>query len=191
MIDKWIEIWKNKSANWKNTNIGNTAKFLVNELNIKKEMKVFSIGCGNGDILYNLGVDFIDGCDIRDNPFRLLEANNLLGVDDNCFDIVFSNTVFQYFPSLDYAANVINEMFRICKPSGIVFISDVNDIDLYADLIESRKCHGKHLTPPLLFYSRGFFHMFGNCSIKNNFPFTNNSKFRFNIKYKLKGWSQL
>lgn len=57
-------------------------------------------------------------------PAIYSEANNLPFRDDY-FDICFSWGVFLYFPSLNYAAEVINEMKRVISPKGVIFIGDI------------------------------------------------------------------
>jgi len=108
-------------------------------LNFRKA-KVLEIGCGNGLILqkiypYNrniFGIDIsekmINECkkafpDIQDH-FRVGDAASL-DYSDHEFEIVFSNSVFQYFPDIEYTRRVIEQILRICQPGEKVFISDI------------------------------------------------------------------
>jgi SAM-dependent methyltransferase len=46
-------------------------------------------------------------------------------VQRHAFDKVFCYSVSQCFPSEAYAANVVREMLRVCRPGGIVLWGDV------------------------------------------------------------------
>ena len=47
---------------------------------------------------------------------------------DRSFDVVFSWSVFFYFDSLEYAGKVLDEMRRVTRHGGKIFVGDVNDL---------------------------------------------------------------
>lgn len=123
-----------------------TVKILSNELieilNIKEDSKILEIGCGAGAIsqfLYTnfnkydyTGIDFSEKLiKYHSNKFpnhKLINCEaNKIPLDSKSFDIVFCWSVFQYFPSLNYANEVIKEMERLSK--NIIFIGDLRTQD--------------------------------------------------------------
>jgi len=48
-----------------------------------------------------------------------------LPVSTASFDRVISYSVFQCFPSSAYAASVLRELIRVCKPGGFVLVGDI------------------------------------------------------------------
>jgi len=116
------------------------AVFLKNEfLEGKNNANILEIGCGNGLILkylnkikgqrYNLF-----GCDLSEQMLaRILldkvsvyctEASNI-PCENEKFDLVYMNTVVQYFDNQEYLAKVLKECLRILKPGGGLCIMDV------------------------------------------------------------------
>jgi ubiquinone/menaquinone biosynthesis C-methylase UbiE len=43
------------------------------------------------------------------------------------FDVVISNSIFHYLPTIDYAAEVLDEMFRVLSQFGRAAVLDIND----------------------------------------------------------------
>ena len=140
----WQEIWEKKGSvetndlkyldGYEDTTID--AKFVANIiteiLDIQPTDKVLEVGCGAGMLAQYLECDYI-GIDYSKSlvkkHIQLLgnsvlhgSANNLI-FRDGYFDKVFSYSVFHYFPDLDYAQNVIEEMKRVSKNS--IFIGDL------------------------------------------------------------------
>jgi len=110
------------------------------KLNISPGQNVCEIGCGAGAAifpLYNQGVN-IWGADYAENlikicrrvmpygAFEVAEAHTTPFTAD-MFDIVLSSGVFIYFPNLEYAELVIQEIVRLVKPHGRAAILDLND----------------------------------------------------------------
>jgi len=173
---------------FRNPNAIAISDFLRFELGIDGTKNVFEVGCGIGDLIKNIGAGVADGCDVNNDKFLKLEANYLKDVKSDFYDVVFAYSVFQYFPDFCYASKAIDEMFRICKDDGIVFIGDVPDIDLMFDFFDFtgrdiKKFDNDSRRPMPLFYSKSFFRRFGSCIIVNNKNFCNDSRFRFNVKY--------
>ena len=98
------------------------------ELGLLDDQKLLEVGCGSGAFLFpffNSGI-IVHGIDnsgslvnlcsriMKGGVFKETEANTL-PFNENTFDAVVSNSVFQYFPSLDYSEDVIREISRILK----------------------------------------------------------------------------
>jgi ubiquinone/menaquinone biosynthesis C-methylase UbiE len=102
-------------------------------LDIKSEDSVLEVGCGAGAVAAHLGECNYVGVDysralvqkhieILHHQVLCCEANHLI-FKDKSFDIVFCFSVFQYFPSKEYARQVIEEMKRVAR--RVVYISDL------------------------------------------------------------------
>ena len=80
--------------------------------------------------------------------------------------------VFIYFDSLGYARKVLDEMHRVLKPGGRIFIGDVNDkdkMDRYRELrVEKEADEGskviKDANVDHLFFDRVFFEEFAKSA---------------------------
>jgi ubiquinone/menaquinone biosynthesis C-methylase UbiE len=111
------------------------------KLKISRGHNVCEIGCGAGAAifpLYNQGVN-IRGVDYAESliqicrrvmpygAFEVAEAHTT-PFTANMFDIVLSSGVFIYFPNLEYAELVIQEIVRLVKPHGRAAILDLNDV---------------------------------------------------------------
>ena len=118
--------------------------------------RVLEVGCGTGMILSRvaphsrryLGVDPAETglAHIRDhvlaaNPtfaerveLRTLLAHELGALADQEFDLVVLNSVIQYFPSGDYLADVLAQAVALLAPGGSVFVGDVRNLVLHAQL---------------------------------------------------------
>ena len=66
---------------------------------------------------------------IPEGKFKVGEANNLLFPSTE-FDIIFSHSVFQYFPNHDYANEVLALLCDQIKLSGKLILLDLNDADM-------------------------------------------------------------
>jgi ubiquinone/menaquinone biosynthesis C-methylase UbiE len=143
MLD-WKKIWLKKGLvdsedlrllnGYENTTINPeiVSKKIAQTLDIKEETRTLEVGCGAGMIAQFLkckyvGIDYSPTLiskhkQILDNEVYTCEANNLPFEDDS-FDTVFAYSIFQYFPSIDYASAVVQEMIRVSRKS--VFIGDL------------------------------------------------------------------
>jgi len=118
-----------------------TADDIRAKLELKPEDHVLEVGCASGKklsmVLYDEqhgdGFDLCEALvrrkeDFAHDPHRLhlgvAEAARL-PVQSNNYDKVFCYSVSQCFPSEAYAADVVREMLRVCKPGGIVLWGDV------------------------------------------------------------------
>ena len=127
------------------------AKKIKQSLNLNKNDVILEVGCGAGMTLGPIsnfvklayGVDFADSLLTRAKGFypelRLItgEANDL-PFRDKMFDKVYSFSVFEYFPSLNYAEKAIKEMIRVLKIDGVIFIGDIPDQSKKKEILEFR-----------------------------------------------------
>ncbi len=110
------------------------------KLKISRDQNLCEIGCGAGAAIfpfYNQGVN-IWGADYAESliqicrrvmpqgTFEVAEAHTT-PFAANMFDIVLSSAAFIYFPNLEYAELVIQEIVRLLKPHGRAAILDLND----------------------------------------------------------------
>ncbi|MFL6286412.1 MAG: amino acid adenylation domain-containing protein, partial [Pyrinomonadaceae bacterium] len=112
--------------------------------------RVLELGCGTGLLLTRLagaceryvGMDFSGEVlrhlqqyldtrpDLRHVELRQGMAHELAFVEDASLDLVFLNSVAQYFPDADYLLKVIEQAVRVTKPGGHVFLGDVRSLPL-------------------------------------------------------------
>jgi len=109
-------------------------EWISNQLELGKSDSVFEIGCGAGALLYEMqnGRRAVAGWDYgrtlieaaeRVMPagiFQVKSAGALAELTET-YDMVLANSVFQYFPSLEYAAKVIDEMVRCAEQTVGIF----------------------------------------------------------------------
>lgn len=112
---------------------------------------ILEIGCGTGLLLFRVApyCRSYTGTDVsptalhfvrRHLPTAALDpstitlreqpAHDLSGLPPGHFDTVILNSVMQYFPSADYALNVIRQAIELLKPGGRLFIGDLRSLPL-------------------------------------------------------------
>lgn len=182
-------------------------KSVEDKIGIKSGHAVCEIGCGAGAFLYPLkstgarlhGIDYASNlvkvCKsvLPDGVFLHAEANNI-PFDTEMFDSVFSHSVFQYLPGLDYASQTIAELARILKVGGKAALLDVNDAEKEGDYMRIRgakigieKYKEKYKDTPHQFYHKKWIQEVAkannlSCYIENqNLEDYGNSQFRFNV----------
>lgn len=170
----------------------------------KENDTIFEVGCGSGAFLYPLfkkghlvgGIDYSTSLIVKATSvltgmsFSKVEASQLCTKEK--FDILLSNSVFHYFPNLEYAEAVLDKMIE--KSNRKVAILEVPNLALKeesedkrrGDLgIEEYKVKYKSLSH--LYYSKEWFIQYAlkkririeikDQSIENY----GNNKYRYNI----------
>jgi cytidyltransferase-like protein len=113
---------------------------IMHELDIKSTDKVLDVGCGSGYMAKAMmsrcdyyGIDY--SRDIINAHHKYMPSSkilcgkaNVLPYKTGYFDKIICNTVFEYFPSKDYAREVIREMRRVS--SGGIYILNIPHIAL-------------------------------------------------------------
>lgn len=110
---------------------------------------IFEVGCGSGANLYLFQQDGIEvgGVDysasLIETVSKILGKNNALVCDeainmpcDKKYDAILSNSVFSYFPSNEYALNVLENMY--VKSNYSIGILDVHDVHKKEDFMNYR-----------------------------------------------------
>lgn len=117
-------------------------------LRMKEDDSIFDLGCGAGAFLYPFyasghrvgGIDYADGLvaaarrTMAGMEFSVAEACDL---DETVsYDLVVSNSVFHYFPDLDYAELVLRKM--IAKAKRAVAVLELPNVDLREEAEQAR-----------------------------------------------------
>lgn len=122
------EIIANHFSSTRN-NVWGKVKQYMNQLS--KNSYIADIGCGNGKNMYRTDCEYI-GLDFclnftkicKNNNKEVLIANNLnIPFKDNSFDHAISVAVIHHLSTIEKRLKALNEIIRIVKPGGTVFIS--------------------------------------------------------------------
>jgi amino acid adenylation domain-containing protein len=125
--------------------------------------RVLEVGCGTGLFLARLGgdCDAYFGLDISRRALehignRLLDvdpslrykvklaqlaADQMREVDCGTVDLVVINSVAQYFPSLRYLAEVLEQAATLLSPGGAIFVGDVRNYALMEEFHALARLH--------------------------------------------------
>ena len=152
------------------------ASFFLDRLNIGPSDDVLEVGCGVGAFLSEIPqCGSLSGIDYSENAISVIRGHLQgrfetagaadLPFTDASFDVVLSFGVYLYFDSHDYARRAFQEMHRVCRPGGTIFIGEVNDLakrDLARRLRDesSKERAKKHLSegnPDHIYYPKDFF----------------------------------
>ena len=178
--------------------------WIKSKLVIDGTSSIFEIGCGGGAFIYPFykmghrvgGIDYSDSMikniqnAIPSMKFYCCEAAKLKV--SKKFDVVISNSVFQYFPSYDYAEEVVNKMLN--KAIKKIAVLDINDIDkknsankLRRGTLSEEEYKTKYSGLDHLFYDKTFFIDIAkefNCNAQvfsQNIRGYGNNPLRFNV----------
>ncbi|NEQ14599.1 MAG: amino acid adenylation domain-containing protein, partial [Moorea sp. SIO3E2] len=127
------------------------ANDIVSQVLAHHPQSVWEIGCGTGMLLFQLaphtqsyyGTDISNASleHIKQQMYQRPEqythvtlaqkrAEDMAGVADDSFDVILLSSIVQYFPSIDYLLEVIENSIRVVKPGGMIFLGDVRSYPL-------------------------------------------------------------
>lgn len=180
-------------------------------IGIKKDISVYDVGCGSGAFLYqhHLNGGKVGGCDyspfllkianaFMDGTFEEIDAKNLS--TDIKWDVIVSNSTFQYFENKEIAYKITSKMME--KANNAIAILDVNDVefeDVYHEnrIEEYKRANlsekdywNKYDDLKHQFYPKKFFTDFGiKHNLKTEIYSQNingykNSKLRYNVFFR-------
>jgi len=183
---------------------------VAKKLAVNKNDSIFEIGCGCGAFLMALkkhtarvnGIDYSESllkhC-FELNPsgfFSVMEANEIgKNNQERKYDVIISNSVFQYFPNLEYTNSVLSGIDKILNTNGRFALLDINDEEKKASYHLTRakefgsikKYNEMYKSTPHLFYSKSYFI---NWAKRKNYKIEIsdqtikeyiNAKFRYNV----------
>ncbi|MCQ4795952.1 class I SAM-dependent methyltransferase [Anaerofustis stercorihominis] len=116
-----------------------TTPFDLNEFSnyVKKDMKILDVGCGYGRTLselYEFGYKNLYGVDFSENMIKRAKANNPnidfevnegdLPYKNDTFDSVILFAVLTCISDNDTQRDLIQEIYRVLKPNGIIYVND-------------------------------------------------------------------
>ncbi|GFZ92173.1 non-ribosomal peptide synthetase [Okeania sp. KiyG1] len=119
---------------------------IVTQVLAAKPESVWEIGCGTGMLLFqiapqtkkylgtdisNVSLEYIKK-QIEQEPDKYSHvslaqkrAEDMADIAENSFDAVLLSSIVQYFPSVEYLLQVIEESIRVVKPGGMIFLGDI------------------------------------------------------------------
>nr|WP_230863147.1 non-ribosomal peptide synthase/polyketide synthase [Amycolatopsis camponoti] len=120
----------------------------IDRIRSLKPKRVLEIGVGSGLILSRIAPDAEEywGVDLSEKAIANLRrelaatsfadkvhvaarpAHDLGDLPDEPFDTVIINSVAQYFPSVDYLAEVIRTVTAHVRPGGVIFLGDIRNL---------------------------------------------------------------
>ncbi|OLT58220.1 non-ribosomal peptide synthetase [Moorena bouillonii] len=124
---------------------------VVTQVLAAKPKSVWEIGCGTGMLLFQIAPQTQNyyGTDISNVSLEYIKkqiepepdkyshvslaqkrAEDMADVAPNTFDVVLLSSIVQYFPSMEYLLQVIEESIRVVKPGGMIFLGDIRNFYL-------------------------------------------------------------
>ena len=184
------------------------AGMVYGKLGINTATRVLEVGCGCGAFVYPAyrqgvpvgGVDYSRqlvagaGKAMPEGVFLQAEASRL-PFRDGQFNVVFCHSVFQYFPSAEYAQQAIKEMVRmLAGGNGAIGVLDINDAEreelfyqVRGESIGKEKYAEKYRDYPHRFYLKSWFDDIFRAAgfqveiVDQDIENYGNSAFRFNV----------
>lgn len=162
---------------------------------------VYEVGCGSGVNLFLFqnrveekallgGIDY--SASLVDIAKRIVSSDDLIcgeakDMDETRkYDLVMSDSVFQYFEGIDYAEKVLRKM--ITKADKLVYIGEIHDSSLKEEWLGKRRKSLKHYDEiyeglPKNFYSRDWInHIARDYNRKTYFTEVDNKEY-WNSRY--------
>jgi len=136
-----VNAWKTVLGDMTPAELVDAANAIGRSLHLEPHQTLLDVGCGCGAVLYALGRKPARMIGVDYSASSIALARQLVDAELHCaeaaalpvasgsVDAAFSAGVFQYFPSLDYAGAVIEEMVRVLKPGGFGLLIDLMDLD--------------------------------------------------------------
>ncbi|NEQ78399.1 MAG: amino acid adenylation domain-containing protein [Okeania sp. SIO2C9] len=127
------------------------AENIVSQVLAHKPQKVWEVGCGTGMLLFQIApyTEKYLGTDISNVSLEYIKqqieqepdkyshvslaqkrAEEMADVAPNSFDAVLLSSIVQYFPSVEYLLQVIENSIRVVKPGGMIFLGDIRSLPL-------------------------------------------------------------
>ena len=137
MTTQWLKYWDSKESEKLDTlfsvNEG-VAREILYQMNARKENVVAEIGCGRGDLisLIENSVSRLYGIDFSQNRIESIKSkatmliNDSFNIDlkDECIDRTFCFSLFNFL-TLEESIATLEEMIRITRKGGFIFIGDI------------------------------------------------------------------
>lgn len=112
-------------------------------LHLNDDQSIIELGCGAGAYLYEIskdkkldihGIDYshtlINKCQSNINgTFICKDITKTLPYSNEKFDVTMSFGVFMYLQNYESVTNVLEEMNRITKDNGTIFVGEISDLD--------------------------------------------------------------
>ena len=157
-MSNWKDIWNKRKYNesryyeyngYKFENENEYDKFifeLTKNIKIKNNKKILDIGCGNGSfinkVLFNKNIEHYDltGIDFCNKSIKYANKNykgnfinhdikDILPCKDNLFDVVLCISTLFYLTNEIELQQLLNEIKRVCKEDGVIFLGNCMDFD--------------------------------------------------------------
>ena len=147
-VGGWYDTYTGKSL--ADIQIKEWIHFTVERILALKPERVLEIGCGTGLLLFQLAphCQSYYGTDIASEGLHYIQrqiqdtalatsvhldhraADDLDHIDPGFFDTVVINGVIQFFPTVDYLVQVIEQSLSLVQPGGQIFIGDIQSFSL-------------------------------------------------------------
>ena len=133
---------------------------IVGTVLAERPRRVLEIGSGTGMLLFRIapGCETYDAADfsaaavdyvrarLTERPLPQVSlmrrgADELHDLPAQAYDVILLNSVVQYFPSLEYLFEVLEECLRLLSPRGCVVLGDIRHYGLLGALCASVRAH--------------------------------------------------